>query len=271
MHQRAGSDSAIDALAPRVADYGIMIVLTLSVAISAAAAPTAPPPCPLPIIEQVEVARVVDAGSFVLADRRRVKLAAVLPPRADEPFAREAQQLLSTTVAGKQVGLAFDDRTTDRHGALLAHVFADGAWLQQSLIDAGLVRVRTFADTAKCAAPLLTGETAARNAERGLWALPQYGVRKTESLDADIGTFQIVEGKIVSVARSRGRAFVNFGADYRTDFTVTIAARDLRRLAKDGIDPATWTGKQIRVRGWLSRLNGPEVELTHAAQIQIIE
>jgi hypothetical protein len=86
----------------------------------------------------------------------------------------------------------------------------------------------------------------------------------------DIGTFKSwKEGRVR--CRVAGRVFVNFGADYRTDFTIAISARDRRHLSKDGVDPATWTGKQIRVRGWLSRLNGPEVELTHAAQIQIVE
>lgn len=249
-----------------------MIALALSALLSSLAnAAGAPQPCALPAIEQIEVARVVDAATLVLADGRHVTLASVLPPRAGEPFADEAHRHVSTAVGGKTVGLAFDARTTDRHGALVAHVFVDGGWLQQSLIASGYARVRTFADTSKCAPPLLAGEAAARKDKHGLWAEPHYRVRTVDELDAAIGTFQIVEGKVLSVATWRGRTFVNFGADYRTDFTVTVSARDRKRLAKDGVDPATWAGKQIRVRGWLSRLNGPEVELTHAAQIQIIE
>lgn len=249
-----------------------MIGLALSAVLSSLSnAAGAPQPCALPVIEQVEVARIIDAGSFALADGRHLKLAAVLMPRVNEPLADDARDHVSNAVAGTTIGLAFDDRTTDRHGALVAHVFVDGGWLQQSLIASGLARVRTHADTAKCAAPLLTGETTARKARRGLWAIPHYRVRNVDELEADIGTFQIVEGKVLSVAMSKGRTFVNFGADYRTDFTVTLSPRDRKRLAKDGLDPATWTQKQVRVRGWLSRLNGPEVELTHTAQIQIIE
>jgi endonuclease YncB( thermonuclease family) len=243
-----------------MSDCRVMIVLTLSAA-----------PCMLPIVEHVEVARIDDARSFVLADGRRVTLAGVLAPRAGEPLADEAHAHLTGAVADKTVGVAFDDRATDRHGALVAHVFVAGEWLQQSMVGAGLARVRTHADTARCAEPLIAAETKARDAKHGLWALPHYRVRGAADLDAEIGTFQIVEGKVVSVAMSKGRAFVNFGADYRTDFTLTISGRDLRRLAKDGLDPATWTGKQIRVRGWLSRLNGPEIELTHAAQIQLLD
>jgi micrococcal nuclease len=247
-----------------------MIALTLS-AVLLSVASASPGTCSLPVIEEVEVAEVADARSFVLTDGRRVKLAAVLSPGPHEPFGDQARRYTASAVARKTVSLAFDDRTIDRHGALVAHVFADGVWLQQSLIVSGLARVRTYRDTATCAAPLLADEAQARQAKRGLWLEPRHRVRNPEELEPDIGTFQIIEGRVASVATSRDRTFVNFGADYRTDFTVTISARDRRRLAKDGIDPATWAQKQVRVRGWLSHLNGPEVELTHAAQIQIIE
>ena len=59
-------------------------------------------------------------------------------------------------------------------------------------------------------------------------------------------------------------------ADYRSDFTLTIARRDLKRFAAAGIEPASWKDKKIRVRGWLSLLNGPEIELTHPEQVEVI-
>ncbi|MDZ4870612.1 MAG: hypothetical protein SGI91_25085, partial [Alphaproteobacteria bacterium] len=60
-----------------MSDYAAMIALTLLAALAAAT----PPACTLPIIEHVEVAHVADGASFDLADGRRVRLAAVLPPR----------------------------------------------------------------------------------------------------------------------------------------------------------------------------------------------
>jgi hypothetical protein len=121
-----------------------------------------------------------------------------------------------------------------------------------------------------CAKPLLTLEADARKAKRGIWADAFYRVRKPEDVASEIGTFQIVEGKVTAVGGGRGRLYLNFGADYRTDFTVTVSVRDRKRLAKEGIDPAAWAGKSIRIRGWLSLLNGPEIELTHAEQVEVI-
>jgi hypothetical protein len=178
---------------------------------------------------------------------------------------------LAKLLAGKTVDLAYADRGTDRHGDLLAYVFVGEGLLQSRLIGDGLARAYSRSDTRRCAVPLLKREAEARTAKRGIWADAFYRIRNADELGGDIGTFQVVESKVVSVKVGRERTFLNFGPDYRTDFTVTISARDMKRLAKDGIDPASWNGKTVRVRGWLSLLNGPEIELTHAEQIELLD
>lgn len=220
--------------------------------------------CDIAIAEEVKVAKVVDGATLDLADGRRVRLAAV-------ETGETAANRLASLVAGETVALALTEPGTDRHGYVLAQVFKGDAWIQAALVGEGLSRVATNPDTRRCAAALLELETAARAAKRGLWADPRYRVRKADELGGDIGTFQIVEGKVLAVKSGRERTYLNFGADYRTDFTVTLGARDRKRMAKDGIDPATWAGKTVRVRGWISLLNGPEIELTHPEQIQILE
>ncbi len=227
--------------------------------------------CDVTIAEQATVATVTDGGSFTLTDGRRVRLAGVQAPRAGWPLAEGARASLAKLLEGKSVDLAYADRGTDRHGDMLAYAFISGAWLQGELVDGGFVRAYSRTDTRRCAAALLKHETVARTAKRGIWADAFYRIRTIDDLSADIGTFQIVEGKIVSVKVGHERAFLNFGADYRTDVTLTISARDLKRLAKEGIDPAKWNGKKVRVRGWVSLLNGPEIELTHAEQVELLD
>jgi micrococcal nuclease len=226
--------------------------------------------CDIAIAEQATVAAVQDNATLNLTDGRRVRLAAIELPRAGWPRAEEGRAALAQLTTGKTIGLAFADRGTDRHGDLLAHVFIGDAWLQADLIEGGFARTYSRSDTRRCAPALLRHEAAARSAKRGIWANAFYRVRKPEELGADIGTFQLVEGKVASVRIGRERAYLNFGPDYRTDFTITISARDKKRLAKEGADPASWNGKTVRVRGWLSLLNGPEIELTHAEQIEVL-
>jgi endonuclease YncB( thermonuclease family) len=248
---------------------GVLIVLIANVGAASAAAENSL--CDLPLVERVTATLVVDGATFDLDDGRQVRLASVLVPSAGEPQAAEALRHLTMLVAGKPVGLALDEQAVDRHGRLLAHVFVGDDWIQRAMVGAGSGRVRTHTGSDRCAEALLAEEGAARGARRGLWALPHYRVRSSEELEDAIGTFQIVEGRVAAVAVGRARVYVNFGADYRGDFTVTIAPGDARRLAKQGVDPKSWAGRKVRVRGWLSRLNGPEMELTHAAQIQILE
>ncbi len=227
--------------------------------------------CDVTVAEQATVRSVASGGVLALSDGRRARVAAIQLPQAGWPLAEEARAYLAKLLEGKTVDLGYADRGTDRHGDLLAHLFVGDAWVQVVLIDEGLARVASRTDTRRCAAALVKREAVARTAKRGIWANTFYRIRQTGELGADIGTFQIVEGKIVSARIGRERAFLNFGQDYRTDFTVTIAARDKRRLAKEGLDPAVWKGRTVRVRGWLSLLNGPEIELTHAEQIELLD
>lgn len=259
----------------------LSIGLMVLAAAGAAGEPASPTNCALAVAEQVRVTAVTDGASFDLADRRHVRLAAIQAPMlslaraniTDWPLASEAEESLSKLILDRTVDLAFDRRSVDRHGDLLAHVFvgAERQWIQERLISDGFARVHTQSDAHACAQALLVREGEARKARRGIWTLPFYHVRTPGDLDVDIGTFQIAEGTVTGAVERRDRIFLNFGSDYRTDFTVTISPRDARRMAKAGINPLAWNAKRVRVRGWISLLNGPELELTHPEQIEILK
>lgn len=244
-------------------------VAALALALAAGAAQARA--CDVAIAEQVTVRSIAADGMLDLADGRRARLATIQVPPANMPFAEEVRAKFAKRIEGKSVDIGYADHGTDRHGDLLAYVFDGGAWLQARLVADGFVRVASRTDTSRCAAALLKLEAEARAAKRGLWADPVYRVRDPNELTADIGTFQLVEGKVLAVKKTRDRTYLNFGPDYRSDFTVTISARDAKRLAKENIDPAAWSGKTIRIRGWLTLLNGPEIELTHKEQVELLD
>lgn len=251
-----------------------MTPLTFAAALLFAANASVKPPtpdCSLSTAEDVVVTRVIDAGLFELADGRNVRLAAIRPLLPGQPFAESAKAALSNLILGKPVQLAFDKRSVDRHGDVVAHVHVGAVWIQARLIEEGLARVQTQADVRACAGALLKREQEARTEKKGVWADALYRLRTPEDLSGEIGTFQIVEGAPKTVVTRRDRTYVNFGADYKTDFTVTIGRRDLKNFTAAGVDPISWAGKKIRVRGWLSLLNGPEIELTHPEQVEVLE
>ena len=72
------------------------------------------------------------------------------------------------------------------------------------------------------------------------------------------------------VAEVRGRIYLNFGDDWRRDFTVRIAPRDKRAFARAGLDLLALEGRTIRVRGWIKWRDGPMIDATHPEQIELV-
>ncbi len=188
------------------------------------------------------------------------------------PLANESKRALEKLIKRQKLHIKFGGRRQDRHRRLLAHVFdQDNKWIQGELLRLGMARVYSFPDNRTRVAAMLKIERAARKAERGIWAHPFYAIRSAEETDGHIGTFQLVRGRVVKAAKVRIRVYLNFGSDWRTDFTITLRSRARRYFRKARIDPLAFQGKTIQVRGWLRKQNGPMIEVTHPEQIELIK
>lgn len=188
------------------------------------------------------------------------------------PLAEESKTVLEELTQGKTLTLAFGGQPMDRHGRLLAQLYdSEGTWIQGALLERGLARVYTFPDNRKLAAEMLALESRARAAKAGIWGDPFYAVRTPEEAAAEIGTFQLVEGTVKDAATVRARSYLNFGDDWKTDFTIVVGTSVRKMLAKSGIDIISLKGRRVRVRGWLDSYNGPMIELTHPEQIEVLD
>jgi micrococcal nuclease len=226
-------------------------------------------------------ASVSDGDTLTLADGRRVRLVGIQAPKLPLgrpgfrawPLAEESRAALVELSRGQRLTPHFGGARQDRHGRTLAHLTrADGRWLQGALLTRGLARVYTFPDNTAGAAEMYALERAARAARRGIWALEYYRVRDHSEAGRFIGSFQLVEGQVTSTAVVRGRGYINFGADWRRDFTITISKHARPRFrAAFGARLQRLQGKKLRVRGWLRRYNGPMIEATHPEQIEVLE
>jgi len=233
------------------------------------------PECPLAGARVVGFARALDGGGFLTADGEEVRLAGILAPGAggeavSEPAAAAAHEALARALRDRTVTLAPADTPRDRYRRTVAQVFADGTWIQAALLQAGEVRVAPDLASAPCATALLAAEAQARDRRAGQWR-GAFRVRDPDDIRNRVGSFQIVEGDVVTASVTRGRAFINFGADYRTDFTVTIEPEDMRIFRQAKFDVAALAGKRIRVRGWIEFYNGPEITVTTPAAIEMLE
>jgi hypothetical protein len=249
---------------------------------SQAAFATGVPSCLPPVTTpDAVVLRVADNGLLVLADRRVVKVEGLLFPagardNAPDTLRRESLATLRTLVMGHHVTLRARPPRLDRYRHLRAQVLMSAAagetWLQAALLSKGLARVSIAPDRPECASEMYAAEDQARQAGAGLWASPAYAVRTPYSLRwSDLGTFQLVEGTLVSVAVHGSRGYLDFGRDWRTDFTVTIAPADMKAFRARNIDPYSYNGKRVRVRGWIDRLNGFEIEAASPAAIEVLK
>jgi len=72
------------------------------------------------------------------------------------------------------------------------------------------------------------------------------------------------------VAKVRGGAHLNFGANWRTDFNRTLNPKAARLFRREGIDVAKLKGRAVRVQGWLKSFNGPMITATHSEQIEVL-
>ena len=226
------------------------------------------------------VTDIVDGDTLVLETGLEVRLVGIQAPKLPLgrpgfdawPLAADAKAALAELAADRLVGLTFTGRRKDRHGRWLAHLTtADGAWIQGKILERGLARVYSFADNRALVAEMLEIERRARAARRGIWANSFYAVRSPTDVQRRLGSFQLVEGRVLDAARVRGRVYLNFGADCRSDFTVSISPAAWRLFEAAGLDLDGYRAARLRVRGWVTSRNGPMIEATHPEQIEVLE
>jgi micrococcal nuclease len=220
--------------------------------------------------------RVGDDASIALpGSAPTVRLAGLWPDRA--ATATGATAMLRTLVQGRRLRLYFDRQDRDRFGDWVAQamVYDDPAgrpiWLQGELLRRGLARVYTTPGTETLAPAMLAAEGAARATGTGLWADPAYAVLPADRPERIADGFRVVEGRVQAVAVTAKRIYLNFGDDWRHDFTLTILRQDAARFPGRLAGLRALTGQRIRVRGWVFRLNGPAIRADHGGLIEILE
>jgi len=195
------------------------------------------------------VASVLDGDTLYLEDGLKVRLSAMQAPKLPLgrkgfkawPMGEEAKAALTALTQKRRVQLFYGGETRDRYGRALAQVYTLNAagerdlWIQEEMVRFGLARVYTWPDT---------------------W---------------HVDSFQLVEGVITSAADVRGTIYLNFGADYKTDFTIVIAKKNRRKIERAGLDPMSLEGAKVRIRGWIELQNGPMIWLDDPNRLEVLD
>ncbi len=195
---------------------------------------------------------------------QEIRLLGIYPSTFPEDF--ENFRILSPT-----------ENPMTRHGALLSHVmFEDGSWLQGKLVEEGKAIVMPVYELNWGRLYTLKNfEVGARMKRRGLWA--KNPVVCAWGAKSAFDTFSIIQGKMTEAANVRGTIYLNFGADYRDDFTVKITRKYFRTLTEETQNALTRLTEStepdivIEARGWVFFSGGPMIDIKTDAQLDILQ
>lgn len=229
------------------------------------------------------VVSVVDGDTVVLSDGSEVRLVGIQAPKLPLgrknfptwPLADDAKRHLEGLLLHKDVQLFFGQNRGDRHGRILAHLKTletdqQGIWAQGQMLRSGLARVYTFSDNRKCVQPLLARERSARGEDLAIWGHGYYDIRKPFETGRYLDTFQVVEGRVLDTAEVSSGVYLNFGENWREDFTIFVSKSNLRKFEGGANALVSLKGQRIRTRGWLKLRNGPMIDLTHPEQLEMV-
>lgn len=217
----------------------------------------------------VHVARVVDGDTVVLEDGRRVRLAGVDAPetgREAEAGGEEARLAVERLLGAGSGVVELEARGRDRFGRVLGRLLLPGGR------DLGAVLVRTgraevfFHAPPDLVSAYLPLEIEARRAGRGIWNdLPVLAPRQASIRST--GTLLCVEGRVDRVRRVKGHRFLDFLQEGTEMLTVAVFS-DQRETFPE--DPASWTGRLVRVTGRLRAgpRGHPEIALWDPSRVE---
>lgn len=221
----------------------------------------------------VAVAHVLAGNLLELADGRTVRLAGIRtaplrPDRDDDHFAQAAQAALEGFIGTHAVRLGTSEAPLDRYGRLVAQVeTSQGVWLQGALLEQGLAQLQTRPNEVVRASEMAQLERDARVARRGLWDEPDLSPRDADNVAGQTGSFQVVQGRVVRIAPTDRFVYLNFGKDWRTDFTLRVQRKSFERF---GLAEEDLEGRRIEVRGFVLDAGGPLIDVSHPEQIETL-
>jgi micrococcal nuclease len=129
------------------------------------------------VMENVQVARVVDGDTIELVGGERVRYIGVNAPESVKPnsavecFGKEASAKNKELVEGQAIRLEKDVSDRDKYGRLLRYVYLeDGTFVNDWLVREGYAYAATFPPDVRYSDQFKQAQQEARKNKRGLWA-----------------------------------------------------------------------------------------------------
>lgn len=232
--------------------------------------------------EGLRVKRIIDGDTIELENGEVVRYIGIDTPETrrregqewiydPQPFAEESAQFNRELVEGKRIRLEYDVVRRDRFNRILAYVYVGDLFVNAEMLKQGYAMLYTRPPNVKYIDLLVRLQRQARESNRGLWAGAQADIIPHYEAANYIGEIKTIEGKVLSTYESEKVIFLNFGQDYKTDFTMVIFKSNLSLFTSQGISPVDYyKDKRVKVWGLIKEYNGPEIIVNHPSQIEVL-
>ena len=232
------------------------------------------PPPPGKALGEVELFAIRDGEKLLLREGGPLRFAAIrapYPPIGQQPGRWPPVQVLSRRIEALAAEglIVYPTGSSDRYGSRLANLWSlkEKAWLAEVLAGEGLAIVAPEVLFDPAYAAVAAAERAARDKNLGIWSSPAHRVLCADDAYDGIDQLRVVQGRILEAAAVSGSLYLNFGADWRRDFTLRLkAGRGARRTEQLRL-AGDLQKHTIEVRGWIHYRGGPMIDLDNLGQI----
>lgn len=217
------------------------------------------------------VFRVIDGDTIEISGGDRVRLLGIDAPERDDPRSGQAARRLRELLASGSVILETCE-TRDIYGRILATVRVERINVNRILLSEGLALPMLIPPCGRSVAgEVLAAAAIGALSGKGIYSLEGYRIISHTEAGDHIGEHAIVKGTILDLHRGRKVWHLNFGSDWKTDFTAVLFREGQSRFSDLGIDPAALVGSEVLIMGEVKQYNGPEIIVRGPDQVIPLE
>ncbi len=217
------------------------------------------------------VRKVYDGDTVLLSDGRKIRLLGINTPeiqhsdKVAQAGGDVARVWLTQQLLGAKVRLEFDQQKRDKYKRVLAHIFNENqVHINRELVRLGYASTNIFPPNLKYIMELLAVEQTAEKMHLGIWAYPEYQIKKTSEINHhNKRGWQRIVGEVTRIKETRKNRYLKMSHH----FDVRIKKEHLQYFE----DLKLLIGKKIEVRGWINRdKNGFTMLVKHPGAIKIL-
>lgn len=186
------------------------------------------------------------------------------------PIIADAVSKANTVALGRTFNFLNISDMQGRNGNFYATIVnpSDKKSLQESLLENGL-GFAYFTESSENVSALFAAEKRGRDSKSGIWK--SFDINNSNEISKDykeiLNKFIILSGVVNNIYSTKKDTYINFGADWKTDFSAQIENKILKQHKDFSVEKLK--GKKISVRGWLEDYNGPLMKIYHPANIEV--